>query len=126
MPPLAKDDRPGFGSASALGLSARDDSDDERETDEAPVPSEALLAAAGLHHVMANHQRVLADSLYRQFELPLLDEFDKHRSAREPFRRRLTSRRAAVVDRQATYDKSVAEKTKRIRVRRLRSPVCSC
>lgn len=43
--------------------------------------SDTLLAAAGLQHLVANHQQILSETLYRSFEVPLLHELDKWRAA---------------------------------------------
>lgn len=36
-----------------------------------------LLAASGVHHLIANHQQILSETVYRSFELPLLHELDQ-------------------------------------------------
>jgi hypothetical protein len=38
-----------------------------------------LLAAAGVHHLIANHEQILSDTVYRSFEVPILHELDKWR-----------------------------------------------
>jgi hypothetical protein len=43
--------------------------------------ADTLLAAAGLQHLVANHQQILSDTVYRSFEVPLLHELDKWRAA---------------------------------------------
>ncbi|KUI54288.1 Protein IVY1 [Cytospora mali] len=51
----------------------------------APVTSssgctaDTLLAAAGVHHLIANHEQILSETVYRSFEVPLLHELDKWR-----------------------------------------------
>ncbi|KAL8387211.1 hypothetical protein RB595_010075 [Gaeumannomyces hyphopodioides] len=41
--------------------------------------ADQLLAAAGLQHLIANHQQILGETVYRSFEVPLLHELDKWR-----------------------------------------------
>lgn len=41
--------------------------------------ADALLAASGVHHLIANHQQILSEAVYRAFEVPLLHELDKWR-----------------------------------------------
>lgn len=41
--------------------------------------ADALLAAAGVHHLVANHEQILSETVYRSFEVPLLHELDKWR-----------------------------------------------
>ncbi|KAH8811448.1 hypothetical protein F5884DRAFT_274590 [Xylogone sp. PMI_703] len=36
-----------------------------------------LLAASGVHHLIANHQQILSETVYRCFEVPLLHDFDQ-------------------------------------------------
>ncbi|CAN8100590.1 unnamed protein product [Discula destructiva] len=43
--------------------------------------ADALLAAAGVQHLVANHEQILSETVYRSFEVPLLHELDKWRSA---------------------------------------------
>lgn len=43
--------------------------------------ADALLATAGLQHLVANHQQILSETVYRSFEVPLLHELDKWRAA---------------------------------------------
>ncbi|KAF9911452.1 hypothetical protein EC991_003708 [Linnemannia zychae] len=40
----------------------------------------SLQAAAGLHYLMSNHHQILSDTLYKQFEIPLLQHLDSHRA----------------------------------------------
>ncbi|KAF9947034.1 hypothetical protein BGZ72_010936 [Mortierella alpina] len=40
----------------------------------------SLQAAAGLHYLMSNHHQILSDTLYKQFEIPLLQHLDTHKS----------------------------------------------
>ncbi|KAI0509611.1 hypothetical protein F5B22DRAFT_616218 [Xylaria bambusicola] len=36
-----------------------------------------LLSASGVHHLIANHQQILSETVYRSFEVPLLHDLDK-------------------------------------------------
>lgn len=38
-----------------------------------------LLSASGVHHLVANHQQILSETVYRSFEVPLLHDLDKWR-----------------------------------------------
>jgi hypothetical protein len=38
--------------------------------------ADSLLAASGVHQLIANHQQILSEVVYRSFEVPLLDELD--------------------------------------------------
>ncbi|KAL1924841.1 uncharacterized protein VTP21DRAFT_4495 [Calcarisporiella thermophila] len=40
-----------------------------------------LHAAAGLHFMISNHHQILSDAFYKHFEIPLLENFDQHKSA---------------------------------------------
>ncbi|KAG5914854.1 hypothetical protein E4U42_000281, partial [Claviceps africana] len=39
--------------------------------------ADPLLSASGVHHLVANHQQILSETVYRSFEVPLLHELDK-------------------------------------------------
>lgn len=39
--------------------------------------ADTLLSASGVHHLVANHQQILSETVYRSFEVPLLHELDK-------------------------------------------------
>ncbi|KAK1574342.1 uncharacterized protein LY79DRAFT_566356 [Colletotrichum navitas] len=41
--------------------------------------ADLLLSASGVHHLIANHQQILSETVYRDFEVPLLHEIDKWR-----------------------------------------------
>ncbi|KAJ4418567.1 hypothetical protein N0V82_005452, partial [Gnomoniopsis sp. IMI 355080] len=41
--------------------------------------ADSLLAAAGVQHLVANHEQILSETVYRSFEVPLLHELDKWR-----------------------------------------------
>ncbi|KAI5867403.1 hypothetical protein GGS23DRAFT_592719 [Durotheca rogersii] len=45
--------------------------------------ADLLLGASGLHHLVANHQQILSETVYRSFEVPLLHELDRWRRAIE-------------------------------------------
>ncbi|KAF8949597.1 hypothetical protein BGZ52_005454, partial [Haplosporangium bisporale] len=40
----------------------------------------SLQAAAGLHYLMSNHHQILSDTVYKQFEIPLLQHLDTHKA----------------------------------------------
>ncbi|KAF9439177.1 hypothetical protein BGZ76_010076 [Entomortierella beljakovae] len=42
--------------------------------------SSSLQAASGLHYLMSNHHQILSDTLYKQFEIPLLQHLDTHKA----------------------------------------------
>ncbi|KAG0289335.1 hypothetical protein BGZ98_003868, partial [Dissophora globulifera] len=41
--------------------------------------SSNLQAASGLHYLMSNHHQILSDTMYKQFEIPLLQHIDTHK-----------------------------------------------
>ncbi|KAK1999802.1 hypothetical protein LX36DRAFT_541194, partial [Colletotrichum falcatum] len=41
--------------------------------------ADLLLSASGVHHLVANHHHILSETVYRDFEVPLLHELDKWR-----------------------------------------------
>ncbi|WYZ39349.1 hypothetical protein EsH8_III_001263 [Colletotrichum jinshuiense] len=41
--------------------------------------ADLLMSASGVHHLVANHQQILSETVYRDFEVPLLHELDKWR-----------------------------------------------
>ncbi len=45
---------------------------------EASCTADVLLAASGLYFLMANQQRILAETVYRSFELPIVHELDRY------------------------------------------------
>ncbi|KAL2136400.1 hypothetical protein VTI74DRAFT_3834 [Chaetomium olivicolor] len=63
--------------------------------------ADTLLTVAGLQHLVANHQHILSETVYRAFEVPLLHELDKWRSA--------------VEDEEEGYARAVAEQSREIR-----------
>lgn len=63
--------------------------------------ADSLLAAAGVHHLIANHEHILSETVYRSFEVPLLHELDKWRRD--------------VEDEEATYLAAVKRQSQEIR-----------
>ncbi|KAH9884001.1 hypothetical protein F4778DRAFT_764363 [Xylariomycetidae sp. FL2044] len=63
--------------------------------------ADLLLGASGVHHLIANHQQILSETVYRSFEVPLLHELDKWRGA--------------IDDEDETYEREVAARSKEIR-----------
>ncbi|KAI1853902.1 hypothetical protein JX265_012587 [Neoarthrinium moseri] len=63
--------------------------------------ADLLMAASGVHHLVANHQQILSETVYRSFEVPLLHELDKWRGA--------------IDDEDETYRREVAQRSKEIR-----------
>ncbi|KAH6628617.1 hypothetical protein F5144DRAFT_492390 [Chaetomium tenue] len=47
----------------------------------AACTADTLLATAGLQHLVANHQHILSETVYRAFEVPLLHDLDRWRAA---------------------------------------------
>ncbi|ROV98705.1 hypothetical protein VMCG_06823 [Cytospora schulzeri] len=70
-------------------------------TSESGCTADTLLAAAGVHHLIANHEQILSETVYRSFEVPLLHELDKWRRD--------------VEDEEATYLASVRRQSQDIR-----------
>ncbi|GAA5910553.1 hypothetical protein JCM6882_008555 [Rhodosporidiobolus microsporus] len=62
---------------------------------------EQLMAASGLHYIVANSGQILSDTLYRSFEVPLMHSYDSYV--------------AEIAARHAEYETLLAEKTKAIR-----------
>lgn len=58
----------------------------------------SLQAAAGLHHLLANSQSLLADVLWRDVSIPLLEHFDAYRSA--------------TAERQVAHEATIREKSR--------------
>jgi hypothetical protein len=63
--------------------------------------ADSLMAASGLNHLIANHQQILSETVYRSFEVPLLHELDS-------WRRRME-------EEEVTYQQEVKERSKEIR-----------
>ncbi len=70
-------------------------------TKQATCTADTLLTAAGLQHLVANHQQILSETVYRAFEVPLLHELDKWRGA--------------VDDEEDGYARAVAAQSREIR-----------
>jgi hypothetical protein len=60
-----------------------------------------LMSASGVHHLIANHQQILSETVYRSFEVPLLHDLDKWRRDIE--------------DADEAYQKEVALRSREIR-----------
>lgn len=45
--------------------------------------ADSLMAASGVHQLVANHQQILSETVYRSFEVPLLHELDQWRRRME-------------------------------------------
>ncbi|KAI1212564.1 uncharacterized protein F4807DRAFT_457360 [Annulohypoxylon truncatum] len=63
--------------------------------------ADLLLGASGVHHLVANHQQILSETVYRSFEVPLLHELDRWRRAIE--------------DEDETYKREAAARSREIR-----------
>ncbi|KAI1500015.1 hypothetical protein F5X99DRAFT_387927 [Biscogniauxia marginata] len=63
--------------------------------------ADLLLGASGVHHLIANHQQILSETVYRSFEVPLLHELDKWRRDIE--------------DEDETYRREVTQQSREIR-----------
>ncbi|TAQ85547.1 hypothetical protein B7494_g6151 [Chlorociboria aeruginascens] len=63
--------------------------------------ADSLLAASGVHQLIANHQQILSECVYRNFEVPLLHELDQWRRHLE--------------EEKVTYQKGAAAMNKEIR-----------
>lgn len=70
----------GPGAAAALGASM---SNSFHGASQGACTADTLLTVAGLQHLVANHQHILSETVYRAFEVPLLHELDKWRGAVE-------------------------------------------
>ncbi|KAI1635520.1 hypothetical protein F4809DRAFT_613488 [Biscogniauxia mediterranea] len=66
-----------------------------------PCTADLLLGASGVHHLIANHQQILSETVYRSFEVPLLHELDKWRRDIE--------------DEDETYRREAAQQSREIR-----------
>lgn len=60
-----------------------------------------LMSASGIHQLIANHQQILSETVYRNFEVPLLHEIDS-------WRRRMEEEETA-------YQREVKERSREIR-----------
>lgn len=61
----------------------------------------AVAGASGLQYLVSNHEQVLADAVYRQFEIPLLEALDHYK--------------LETADRLVMYEKALTEQSARIR-----------
>ncbi|KAF9323785.1 hypothetical protein BG006_001158 [Podila minutissima] len=61
----------------------------------------SLQAAAGLHYLMSNHHQILSDTVYKQFEIPLLQHLDTHK--------------ANIEASEAQYERSMRDMSQKIR-----------
>ncbi|WVQ83624.1 hypothetical protein IAT38_005765 [Cryptococcus sp. DSM 104549] len=61
----------------------------------------ALAGASGLQYLVSNHEQLLADTVYRQFEIPLLEALDHYK--------------LVTADRLAGYEKALHEQSQKIR-----------
>ncbi|WRT65652.1 uncharacterized protein IL334_002597 [Kwoniella shivajii] len=61
----------------------------------------ALAGTSGLQYLVSNHEQILADTVYRQFEIPLLEALDHYK--------------LITADRLAAYEKSLHEQSNKIR-----------
>ncbi|KAG5440242.1 hypothetical protein PCANB_001812 [Pneumocystis canis] len=62
-----------------------------------------FMTAGGLQYLVANHQQILSETLYRGFEIPLMEELDTFR--------------AITQERDDTYQRQMMEKNKKIQQR---------
>ncbi|ORY83180.1 hypothetical protein BCR37DRAFT_346864, partial [Protomyces lactucae-debilis] len=69
--------------------------------------SEGLLSAAGLHFLIANHQSVLSDTVYRSYEIPLRENLESFvldaGQRREEYLRELARRKKMLAEREKKH-----------------------
>ncbi|POR33704.1 Protein IVY1 [Tolypocladium paradoxum] len=63
--------------------------------------ADTLLSAAGVHHLVANHQQILSETVYRSFEVPLLHDLDKWQTV--------------IDDEEATYQDKIRAQSKEVK-----------
>ncbi|PNY27501.1 Protein IVY1, partial [Tolypocladium capitatum] len=63
--------------------------------------ADTLLSAAGVHHLIANHQQILSETVYRSFEVPLLHDLDKWQTV--------------IDDEEATYQDKIRAQSKEVK-----------
>ncbi|TQV97952.1 hypothetical protein V2A60_006340 [Cordyceps javanica] len=63
--------------------------------------ADTLMAASGLHHLIANHQQILSETVYRSFEVPLLHDLDKWQSV--------------IDDEEATYQHKITAQAREVK-----------
>lgn len=66
--------------AEPIGTTAAGASMTASFTTKGACTADTLMAASGLHHLIANHQQILSETVYRSFEVPLLHDLDKWQS----------------------------------------------
>lgn len=59
------------------------------------------MAASGVHHLIANHQQILSETVYRSFEVPLLHDLDKWQRV--------------IDDEEETYQQKIRAQTKEVK-----------
>ncbi|KPM42007.1 hypothetical protein AK830_g4567 [Neonectria ditissima] len=63
--------------------------------------ADMLMSASGVHHLVANHQQILSETVYRSFEVPLLHDLDKWQTV--------------IDDEEETYKQKVRAQSKEIK-----------
>ena len=63
--------------------------------------ADTLLSAAGVHHLVANHQQILSETVYRSFEVPLLHDLDRWQTI--------------IDDEEATYQDRIRAQSKEVK-----------
>ncbi|KAJ6446961.1 phospholipid-binding protein [Purpureocillium lavendulum] len=63
--------------------------------------ADTLLSASGVHHLIANHQQILSETVYRAFEVPLLHDLDKWQSV--------------IDDEEETYQQKIKAQSKEVK-----------
>ncbi|RDA95281.1 hypothetical protein CP533_3456 [Ophiocordyceps camponoti-saundersi (nom. inval.)] len=63
--------------------------------------ADPLLSASGVHYLIANHQQILSETVYRAFEVPLLHDLDRWRSVIE--------------DEEETYQHSITAQSREVK-----------
>ncbi|UKZ56770.1 hypothetical protein TrVGV298_010611 [Trichoderma virens] len=63
--------------------------------------ADTLMSASGVHHLIANHQQILSETVYRSFEVPLLHELDKWQTV--------------IGDEEETYQQSIKAQSREVK-----------
>ncbi|KAH8170086.1 Phospholipid-binding protein [Sarocladium implicatum] len=63
--------------------------------------ADTLMSASGVHHLVANHQQILSETVYRSFEVPLLHDLDRWQGV--------------IDDEEETYKQKIKTQTKEIK-----------
>lgn len=63
--------------------------------------ADTLMSASGVHHLVANHQQILSETVYRSFEVPLLHDLDRWQGV--------------IDDEEETYKQTIKTQTKEIK-----------